>query len=283
VPSNPIPAHSPLFIGRGAQLAQIERALARVAVAWIHGVGGVGKSTLAYAFASRWPHPTAYGKAGGGVGLAALLDDAHRQLGPSAASEPSSDAELRAAAQGKAGLAHALLEQDAALARSPGYALERAIATVVSGIAAARAGRDAEAREAYAAAEQQAAAEHVDADLLAALRAAVGVGAEAAPALVVLDARTHELRGAGGVVSFKTRPVLRRLLYALAEQPDRTVAKETLVRRMWDCDYHPLRHDSPLWSNVHRLRRLVRDAGLCIEVDEAGYRLSSPPGFLLEW
>ena len=51
-----IPAHSQLFVGRAGELARLEETLGdagAVVVAAVHGLGGVGKSTLAARYAAR--------------------------------------------------------------------------------------------------------------------------------------------------------------------------------------------------------------------------------------
>jgi DNA-binding response OmpR family regulator len=92
------------------------------------------------------------------------------------------------------------------------------------------------------------------------------------------DARHHELRGKGARVSLKTRPVLRRLFFALAAQANRLVDREELTLAVWNRPYHPQAHDAVLRVNVSTLRRLVAPFGLTIEFDETGYRLYAPDG-----
>lgn len=96
----------------------------------------------------------------------------------------------------------------------------------------------------------------------------------------MIDARTHELRGPHGAVALRARPIVRRLLYALAARAGRTLSKEQLVTAAWERDYSPLVHDNPLKSNIAHLRRLVADAGLAVVSDDSGYRLELPPGAL---
>jgi DNA-binding response OmpR family regulator len=99
-------------------------------------------------------------------------------------------------------------------------------------------------------------------------------------AAIVIDARRHELRGPGVVVSLRGRPIVRRLLYALAGRAGRPLSKEALAVAAWERDYSPLQHDNALKSNVGHLRRLVADAGIVIVADELGYRLELPSGAL---
>ncbi|MDB4969983.1 MAG: hypothetical protein JWN44_5672, partial [Myxococcales bacterium] len=102
--------------------------------------------------------------------------------------------------------------------------------------------------------------------------------AATAAAPVLLDARTHELRSPAGLVALRARPIVRRLLYALAARAGRLMSKEALAEAAWDRDYSPLVHDNPLKSNIGHLRRLVADAGILVVADESGYRLELPPG-----
>ncbi|GAA2171346.1 tetratricopeptide repeat protein [Actinomadura napierensis] len=62
-----IPAHARLFVGRGTELEQLDAALGAadpVVVAAVHGLGGVGKSTLAARYAAAHAPP-----AGAGTGV----------------------------------------------------------------------------------------------------------------------------------------------------------------------------------------------------------------------
>src|SRR6185503_3979111 len=88
---------------------------------------------------------------------------------PSEAVRVRALAALQAARAGDAEQALTAVAGDAELVRAPGYALERAIAELVRGVLAEREGRESDARLAYAAAEREAAAEGVDADLVPAL------------------------------------------------------------------------------------------------------------------
>ena len=79
------------------------------------------------------------------------------------------------------------------------------------------------------------------------------------------------------VIALRARPILRRLLYALVERVGQTLTKDELTQAVWSQAYDPLRHDNPLFVNLSRLRQLVRDTGLTVEVDNdrGGYRLLS--------
>jgi replication-associated recombination protein RarA len=49
-----LPRLTTRMIGRGAELARLTESLEHVPVAVIYGMAGLGKSTLARAFAERW-------------------------------------------------------------------------------------------------------------------------------------------------------------------------------------------------------------------------------------
>ena len=110
--------------------------------------------------------------------------------------------------------------------------------------------------------------------------AAPDPGAELSRFEVVLDGRSHELRVKRRVVSLKRRPVLRKLLYALAARPNTVLSKEDLASHLWAARYNPLRHDNALWVNLRRLRVLLQKSGLVIELSDDGYRLAVPEGFV---
>ena len=71
------------MIGRESELQRLQTALASVPVAVIFGVPGVGKSTLALEYASRWVGPVAYLKLGGPTSIAEVADALCRQFGVS--------------------------------------------------------------------------------------------------------------------------------------------------------------------------------------------------------
>lgn len=186
---------------------------------------------------------------------------------------------LRAAVTQSASGERALREAEPACTE-PGYGLERAILHVCRAELAETRGAPHEARRERELAEAEAKRENVDGDLLALLlEAAKKPQPILAAHSVVLDGVENELRTSEDTLSLRTRPVLRRLLYALAANPGVLVSKETLVEQTWSVAYDPLRHDTALWQNIHRLRRLLEPTGLGIEVDELGYRLTTPKEF----
>jgi DNA-binding response OmpR family regulator len=96
---------------------------------------------------------------------------------------------------------------------------------------------------------------------------------------VILDARTHELRHDGKIVSLKRRPVLNQLLYTLVASAGEAVSKETLAEVAFGHTYASNRDDNPLRVNLNRLRTLVEPSGLRVEF-EGGYRIVIPASFL---
>ncbi|MCC6900219.1 MAG: winged helix-turn-helix domain-containing protein [Polyangiaceae bacterium] len=175
---------------------------------------------------------------------------------------------LRRAAGGDFAGAETALGEALALATGPGYGLDRAVCHLARGLH----GDDAARRRARDEAERDGAEVAVIEDLERWARAG------RASQSVVFDTVKHELAFAGQVVSLRSRPVLRRLLHALITRPGQPVTKDELVREVWDQDYDPRRHDTPLWQNIRRLRPAVAPAGITIAVDDQGYRLLLPDG-----
>lgn len=202
-------------------------------------------------------------------------------------------AALRAVAAGDTVAASTALEAARAAATGPDHGLDRAIIALAESLAARLEGNAEAEQQARERAEAEASAAGVDAELLARLSEALGdtrlVTAGGRTMLaepprdgghVIVDARQHELRYPGHVVSLKQRPVLRRLLYALASRPGDMLDKELLVERTWNKPYNPLTHDNQLWVNVCRLRELINGSGLGVERGENGYHLRVPEQFV---
>jgi Transcriptional regulatory protein, C terminal len=97
---------------------------------------------------------------------------------------------------------------------------------------------------------------------------------------VVIDARGHQLAIRGRMQSLERRPVVRRLLYALARHPSRVLDKEALADAVWNAPYDPRCHDDALKSNVLHLRRLLAESGVTIACGNPGYRLDASTQFL---
>lgn len=156
-----------------------------------------------------------------------------------------------------------------------GYHVELALAHLARGLVARRAGNASAWTSARTAAARVLAS--ADSDLLDALLAVIDVEPGRAAPPVVIDTARHEVVAGARVLSLTTRPVLRKLLYALAERPAETLSKDDLTRAAWGQEYDPLRHDNPLFVNVSRLRQLLKDTGLSLDADNdrGGYRLTS--------
>ncbi len=196
-------------------------------------------------------------------------------------------AALRAARLGDDDEARRLLDANAdAGQQGLDRALDRAMANLALAVIARRAGDESLAGEHERAALEDADAGGVDADLVPAISAALqGVtlvsvrpppSAEPeSPAITeaVVDRRRHEVRTGQGSVSFARRPVLRRLLYALADRPGEVVTRDDLVKELWSAVYHPLVHDNALLVNISRLRRTLAGVGILVVCEEDGYRI----------
>jgi len=53
------------------------------------------------------------------------------------------------------------------------------------------------------------------------------------------------------------------------------------VQTVWAVEYHPLRHDAALFTNIMRIRRLLgRDGAELIRVGEDGYRFTPGKDFM---
>jgi hypothetical protein len=98
---------------------------------------------------------------------------------------------------------------------------------------------------------------------------------------VVIDGRSHEVRAPGGIIlSLERRPVVRRLLYALAAHAGSAVPREELTMAIWSRPYSGRVHDNPLKVNVAHLKATLASTGLGIHAENRGYRLDVPPQFL---
>ncbi|HUS68853.1 MAG TPA: helix-turn-helix domain-containing protein, partial [Kofleriaceae bacterium] len=103
----------------------------------------------------------------------------------------------------------------------------------------------------------------------------------AARDLVVDGVREAIVRGGRVVADLRRRSLLKRLLFLFAAQPGRVFSKEEIVQTVWTVEYHPLRHDAALFTNIMRIRRLLgRDGADLIRVNEEGYRFTPAPDFL---
>lgn len=79
----------------------------------------------------------------------------------------------------------------------------------------------------------------------------------------------------------RRRSLLKRLLFLFAGAPGHVFSKEDIVEKVWQVEYHPLRHDAALFTNIMRIRRLLGDdANELISVSEEGYAMVPPADFL---
>ncbi|MCP3063860.1 winged helix-turn-helix domain-containing protein [Myxococcus sp. K38C18041901] len=202
-------------------------------------------------------------------------------------------AALASATAGDSVRAEGLLASLEPLARGEDFALERALAHLSRALLHRLAERAAESRASLEAAARSAAEGEADPELipelartLASLRVVTSAGSRlaveapvAASDGVVLDARHHELRAGARSVSLAKRVLPRRLLYALARRPGRTLPKEDCVRAMWEAAYDPRLHDNALRVHVRHLREMLEGTGARLVFEDPGYRLEVPPGF----
>ncbi len=63
---------------------------------------------------------------------------------------------------------------------------------------------------------------------------------------------------------------LRALLLEIRKGPK---TKEELIQNIWKYEYHPLRHDTLIYSAIAKLRKVLASRAHWIEVSEAGYQL----------
>ncbi|MBZ4418383.1 AAA family ATPase [Myxococcus sp. RHSTA-1-4] len=211
-----------------------------------------------------------------------------REVRPGVAARQRALAALHAAKHGDSVRAVGLLASLEPLARGEDFALERALGHLARAQVHRLAGRAMDAQASLEDAARAAAEGEVDPELIPELaralapRAAEPEAPEApagAAEGVVLDARQHELRAGGRTVSLAKRVLPRRLLYALARQPGRTLPKEACVRAMWDADYDPRLHDNALRVHVRYVRELLEGTGTRVVFEDPGYRLEVSEGF----
>ncbi|MDB4960272.1 MAG: transcriptional regulator, CadC [Myxococcales bacterium] len=83
------------------------------------------------------------------------------------------------------------------------------------------------------------------------------------------------------LADLRRRSLLKRLLFLFASAPGKVFSKEAIVQAVWNVEYHPLRHDAALFTNIMRIRRLLgEDGSEIIRVTEDGYRFVPPRDFL---
>ncbi|HEY1553544.1 MAG TPA: winged helix-turn-helix domain-containing protein [Kofleriaceae bacterium] len=113
--------------------------------------------------------------------------------------------------------------------------------------------------------------------------------ADANPEILRLPGRALAVDGVREVIwrhgqelaDLRRRSLLKRLLFLFAAQPGKVFSKESIVQAVWNVEYHPLRHDAALFTNIMRIRRLLgEDGSEIIRVTEDGYRFVPPRDFL---
>ena len=100
-------------------------------------------------------------------------------------------------------------------------------------------------------------------------------------ALAVDGVREVIWRHGNELADLRRRSLLKRLLFLFASAPGKVFSKEAIVQAVWNVEYHPLRHDAALFTNIMRIRRLLgEDGSEIIRVTEDGYRFVPPRDFL---
>ena len=100
-------------------------------------------------------------------------------------------------------------------------------------------------------------------------------------ALAVDGVREVIWRHGQELADLRRRSLLKRLLFLFASAPGKVFSKEAIVQAVWNVEYHPLRHDAALFTNIMRIRRLLgEDGSEIIRVTEDGYRFVPPRDFL---
>jgi hypothetical protein len=113
--------------------------------------------------------------------------------------------------------------------------------------------------------------------------------ADANPEILRLPGRALAIDGVREVIwrhgqelaDLRRRSLLKKLLFLFASAPGKAFSKEAIVQTVWNVDYHPLRHDAALFTNIMRIRRLLgEDGSEIIRVTEDGYRFVPPRDFV---
>ena len=80
-------------------------------------------------------------------------------------------------------------------------------------------------------------------------------------ALAVDGVREVIWRHGQELADLRRRSLLKRLLFLFASAPGKVFSKEAIVQAVWNVEYHPLRHDAALFTNIMRIRRLLGEDG----------------------
>jgi DNA-binding response OmpR family regulator len=99
--------------------------------------------------------------------------------------------------------------------------------------------------------------------------------------LAVDGVRETVYRSGTTCADLRRRSLLKRLLFLFARSPGKCFSKEEIVETVWNVEYHPLRHDAALFTNIMRIRRLLGEDGAeLIRVSEDGYRFVPPKDYI---
>ncbi|MBK9070724.1 MAG: winged helix-turn-helix domain-containing protein [Myxococcales bacterium] len=100
-------------------------------------------------------------------------------------------------------------------------------------------------------------------------------------ALVVDGTRDEVWIGGELIADLRRRSLLKKLLFLFCDRPGTPISKEEIVRFVWEVDYHPLRHDAAIFTNIMRLRKLLGETGpKWLRGDETGYTFTPPDDYL---
>ena len=103
----------------------------------------------------------------------------------------------------------------------------------------------------------------------------------ASRSLAVDGVRESIWRNGEELADLRRRSLLKRLLFLFAAAPGKNFSKEEIVHAVWNVEYHPLRHDSALFTNIMRIRRLLGEDGAeIIRVTDDGYRFVPPRDYV---
>ncbi len=103
----------------------------------------------------------------------------------------------------------------------------------------------------------------------------------ASRSLAVDGVRESLWRRGEELVDLRRRSLLKRLLFLFAAAPGKSFSKEEIVQSVWNVDYHPLRHDAALFTNIMRIRRLLGEDGAeIIRITDDGYRFTPPRDYV---
>ncbi len=100
-------------------------------------------------------------------------------------------------------------------------------------------------------------------------------------ALAIDGVRESIWRHGQELADLRRRSLLKKLLFLFASAPGNVFSKEAIVSAVWNVEYHPLRHDAALFTNIMRIRRLLGEGGAeIIRVTDDGYRFVPPADFV---